>query len=92
MLGGWIAGKTFLITQPGQGFPGNRNDQMIISKIRDIDAGVSAFKQKKPRKQKNTLSRQIVQEAVSFTTVFFYHQITIMHRVSGIVKDFPEQV
>lgn len=31
---------------------------MIISKIRDIDAGVSALKQKKSRKQKDTLTRK----------------------------------
>lgn len=38
-------------------FPGNRNNQMIISKIRDIDAGVSAFKQKAPENKKTTVTR-----------------------------------
>lgn len=52
LLGGWIAAKTFLITWSCRGFPGDRNYQMITSKVRDIDAGVFVFKQKTTENRK----------------------------------------
>ena len=44
-LGGWLAGKTFVIAQPGQEFIGDRNASSLI-KTRD-DERVSVLKQKK---------------------------------------------